>query len=257
MTPPESASPQDLQHEISLLRRRIADLEQECQSHRTVEQALRRNEELTRRITQSMLGGLVQVGINGQIVYANNEAQRILGMSFDELSQRYVHDFAPVTIHEDGSPYAAEDYPVSRCLRTGQPQTPALIGLKMPDGEVIWALFSAAPLTDPDGKTIGAVVTFLDMTQLRKTQEALRASDEQYRRLIEGVRLIRRETFWATRLRIGTRRSSGTATCIPRTAIALRRSRASTRPAAWITSSSIAWFTPTDAKSGSRTSRPW
>ena len=45
---------------------------------------------------------------------ANAEALRILGLSFDELTNKYTVDFEPETIFEDGSPCTNAEYPVTK-----------------------------------------------------------------------------------------------------------------------------------------------
>ena len=151
------------------------------------EQSLRRSEELNRRILDSVPGGIVQVSESGGILTANTEARRILGLNFDEQLQLYIADFEHQTIWEDGSPCRVEDYPVSRCLKTGQPQPPATIGVRRKDGSVAWAIFTAIPLTNVmSGKPSGAVMTFLDITERKRAEEALRAGQARYRSLAES-----------------------------------------------------------------------
>ena len=77
------------------------------------------------------------------------QSARILGLVYDDLLQRFVADFALQTIWEDGSPCAVEDYPVTKCLATHQPQSATTIGVRRPDGTVSWAVFTAIPLRDP------------------------------------------------------------------------------------------------------------
>lgn len=136
------------------------------------EEALRDSEEFNRRIVEALPGGIVRVAANGALQYANAEAQRILGLSFDELTQSYVVDFETKTFWEDGSPCPVEEYPVSKCLQTGKPQLPVTIGVQRPDGTITWAVYTAVPLLQA-GTVTGAVVTFLDLTA-RKQAEAER-----------------------------------------------------------------------------------
>ncbi len=155
------------------------------EAHRTLDQ-LRKNEELTRRILEAMPGGVVHVRHDGAILRANAEARRILGLRHDELTQRYVADFEPETVHEDGSPCAAGDYPVSRALATGEAQPPTTIGVRRRDSELSWASFTAVPVKDPDsGETSGAVVTFVDITEHKAALAALAESEERYKKLVE------------------------------------------------------------------------
>jgi PAS domain S-box-containing protein len=147
---------------------------------------LRESLELNRRIMEVIPGGIVHVRADGSIVTANPEALRVLGLSFDDLSQRYVADFDTETIHEDGTPCGYEHYPVSRALATGEPQSGHTIGVRRPDGQTSWAVFTAVPLEDPaSGGTAGAVVTFLDITERKRAERALAESEARYRELVE------------------------------------------------------------------------
>ncbi len=149
------------------------------------EEELRRSEELNRRIIEALPGGLVMVGPNGSIHQANSEAEAFLGLTWDRLSRRFVADFEPETIREDGSLFPVDDYPVTRCLRTGRSQPPATIGVRRPDGSVRWGIFTAVPLLSPAGEPEGAVVTFLDITDRKHAEEALRTNEERYRIIAE------------------------------------------------------------------------
>jgi two-component system cell cycle sensor histidine kinase/response regulator CckA len=144
--------------------------------------------EINRRIIETVAGGVVYVGAAGNILAANAEAQRILGLSYDALTHRYTQDFAPVTLWEDGSPCTLEDYPVTRALMTGEAQPPATIGARRPDGEVSWAVYTAVPVRSPeDGSVAGAVVTFIDITARRRVEEQLRDSEARLRSIMESV----------------------------------------------------------------------
>ena len=107
--------------------------------------------ELLRAIIEAVPGGVVHVDVNGAILRANAEALRVLGLSYDELTQLYTSDFETHTIYEDGRPCPVHEYPVSRALATGQPQPPVTIGVERPDGAVSWAVFRALPLKDKTG----------------------------------------------------------------------------------------------------------
>jgi PAS domain S-box-containing protein len=150
-------------------------------AHEAMEAHLQ-SETLNRWILEAVAAGVVLVAPDGSITRANPEAVRILGLAFDQLSSRYVADFATETIREDGSPCPVEEYPVARCLASGEPQPPATIGVRRPDGDVSWAVFTAAPLHDEERQTLlGVIVTFLDITERKRAEAALRESEERLR----------------------------------------------------------------------------
>ena len=144
-------------------------------------------EEINRRMIEAMPGGIVHVASDGAIVTANAEALRILGLTYDRDTHKYITDFDTSTIWEDGRVCPVADYPVARALATGQPQPPATIGVRRPDGATSWAIFTAVPMHDPAGGVAGVVVTFLDITEHKRVEIALRQSEARMRSILENA----------------------------------------------------------------------
>lgn len=141
---------------------------------------------LLSRVLEVMPGGIVTVTADGTFLTANAQAQSFLGLSWDELGERYVADFAPATFYEDGRPCPVEDYPVSRCIGTGLAQPPMTLGVRQPNGELRWGIFTALPL-EPENGSAGAVVTFVDITERRREEVRWRAQT----RLVDRVQVVR------------------------------------------------------------------
>ena len=54
------------------------------------------------------------------------------------------------------------------------------IGVRRPDGTLSWGVYTAEPLLDPEtGRTAGAVVTFVDITERKRAEEARRESEDR------------------------------------------------------------------------------
>ncbi|MFG0330621.1 MAG: PAS domain S-box protein [Phycisphaerales bacterium] len=155
---------------------------------RRTERELQTTQELNRQIIETMPGGMVRVRADGAIVEANAEAQRFLGLSFDQLRARYVEDFEAETIDEDGRPLPASAYPAVKCLESRQREGPLTIGVRRPDGSIGWAVFTAVPLIDSESDAVtDAIVTFLDISARKAAEEAIRRSERRLRRMVERL----------------------------------------------------------------------
>ena len=141
---------------------------------------------LLARILDVVPGGIVQIAEDGAISRANRQAQEFLGLSWDRLSERFITDFEGQTFYEDGSPCAVEDYPVTRCLATGAVQGPITLGVRQPDGELRWAIFTALPFPESGSGARGAVVTFVDITDRKRAEVRTRA----HAQLLDTVRMV-------------------------------------------------------------------
>lgn len=145
-------------------------------------------EETKRKVLAHLPVGLVHVSASGALLSANEEAQRILGLSWDELAERYVRDWEWETLHEDLSPCPAADLPVNRCLRTGEPQPGMVIGIRRPDGQITWAIYSAIPLFEPGSRNLlGVIVAFRDISERRHAEAALKANQARLRATLNAV----------------------------------------------------------------------
>src|SRR5262245_43565097 len=101
---------------------------------------------LGRDLMQALPGGAIYVERNGAIAWANAEAVRVIGLSYEALTKRSVADFEAATLHEDGTPCPLAEFPVMRALETGEPQPPRTYGTRRADGAITWSVFSALPV---------------------------------------------------------------------------------------------------------------
>ncbi len=69
----------------------------------------------------------------------------------------------------DGGSYPVEEMPTARALR-GESTHGALMVFRHPN-HAYWVVASAAPIKTPDGRFIGTVATYSDITPLHELQE--------------------------------------------------------------------------------------
>jgi PAS domain S-box-containing protein len=119
--------------------------------------------------------GVILQYANGTIGACNPSAERIIGLSADQMMGWTLVDPDWRTIHEDGSPFPTETHPAICTLRTGQSYADVVMGIVKPDETVIWIRINSHPLWRDDVTTPYAVViSFSDITHYKETELALR-----------------------------------------------------------------------------------
>ncbi|HUP45712.1 MAG TPA: ATP-binding protein [Thermoanaerobaculia bacterium] len=102
----------------------------------------------------------------GNAIYSNPMARRILDVDSDEFESRSATDTRWQTIHEDGTAFAADDYPINRSLLTGKPVHDVVMGIRRSDDSYTWVLINSEPIVAADrGLPTGVVAIFIDITE--------------------------------------------------------------------------------------------
>ena len=112
------------------------------------------------------------IDLQGNCTFANPACLRMLGYADSQaVIGRNMHDLFH-HMRADGSPYPASECPIHQSFRNGE-------GIHV-DDEVLWradgtsfpAEYWSHPVID-DGKVVGSVVAFLDITQRKRAEEEL------------------------------------------------------------------------------------
>ena len=153
-----------------------------------MQEALRESEERYRRLFETMTQGVVYQDADGQIIDANPAAQRILGLTLDQLRDRTSMDPRWRAIHEDGSDFSGDTHPAMVALRTGSPVQDVVMGVcHSTQQKYTWIKINAVPLIRLGAdKPYLVHVTFEDINEQRLAKQALLEGEERYRRLVEG-----------------------------------------------------------------------
>jgi len=137
------------------------------------------------KLIDSLNVGVLLQGSSAEILAANPAALDLLGLNEEQLLGKSSFDPDWKVVHADNSPYPGETHPVPVAIQTGQPVLNEVMGVFRPRiGDWVWLLVNAIPERAEDGSMF-VICTFTDITQLRKTEDALRESEERYRKLVE------------------------------------------------------------------------
>ncbi len=148
---------------------------------------LRVSEERYRSLVAALDEGIFLIDKNGMLLATNSTAERILGMTVQEIKKRTLFDPNWAAIHEDESPFEVADYPAVVTLRTGKALSNVVMGVRKPDGkQVTWISVNTQPLIrEGESLPYAVVSSFSDITEQLRAQAELRKSEEDYRLLFE------------------------------------------------------------------------
>jgi PAS domain S-box-containing protein len=119
---------------------------------------------------------------DGRVIEINREAQRILGTRSDTGLGPTCGLCLP-----DGSPLAADDYPATISLRTGQPVLNQLLGIEeSEDGQTRWLRVDCRPIGQAGAAPLVAV-TFVDVTELLEAQRRTVVTERKFRAIFENT----------------------------------------------------------------------
>lgn len=159
-----------------------------------VRDSRRRNNELRRQnelLLNSVGEGIVGADAEGLCTFANPAAAAITGWKVQDLIGNKVHD---VLHHSraDGTPYAIGDCPATAALKEGKHCHAADEVFWKKDGTSFPVEYTSTPMLE-NGKVIGGVTVFRDVTAQRRSENELRQqaaalveSEIRYRRLFES-----------------------------------------------------------------------
>jgi PAS domain S-box-containing protein len=132
------------------------------------EEALQRLTQQQQLILESAGEGIYGLDQEGKTTFVNAAAARILGYQAGELIGKPEHALFH-RARPDGSPYPAQECPIGDAIRRGVPHHVDNEVFWRKDGSSIPVEYLSAPMRD-DGRVIGGVVTFQEITERRRAE---------------------------------------------------------------------------------------
>ncbi len=161
---------------VAVIRDVTEQKEAEKERARLFSEAERRAAELNATIS-SMATGLIIYNMEGKAVWMNSIAEQTF--TSELFFNKTVGERQRIMAweKENGQPFLTEEIPAQRALR-GDTVHNVVLAAPFPD-RTVWISASAAPIRTPDGTMLGAVASFVDVTERKALERHLAEMNER------------------------------------------------------------------------------
>lgn len=153
-----------LEQLISAVERAIAEQRLIAERQR-VQDELRQERDLLSSIMQTSVAAIIMMDEQGRIVFTNDRAERMLGVSQSEAEQRLYNSPEWRITDYDGNPLPDDALPFRRVLASGRSIFDLPLAIEWPDGRRKCLLVNGAPLRDEAGAITRIVCQVIDVTE--------------------------------------------------------------------------------------------
>jgi PAS domain S-box-containing protein len=150
------------------------------------EEALQQERNLVNRIMETSPVAITMVDRQGKVTFANARAEKVLGLTKDDISQRSYNAPAWHITDYEGNPFPDDQLPFRQVMCTEKPVFDVRHAIEWPDGHRVLLSINGSPLRDDSGQIDGAVFAIEDITKRRRAEENLKESESRFRNIIEN-----------------------------------------------------------------------
>ncbi len=158
----------------------------ENEARNKAEAALRESEERFKLTMETSPAGIVRVDARGLTIYANQQAEKILGIRQKDGTGRFYNEPEWKITDFNGDPFPKENLPFAVVQKTGKPVFGIRHAIEGPGGKQVLLSINSAPLLDAQGTFEGMVATVEDITDKYQAEQNYQTL---FREMIDGFAL--------------------------------------------------------------------
>lgn len=155
-------------------RRAFVGVLRDLTERKQAEQALAQLTYRCELIVNSAGEGIYGLDVEGRATFVNSTAAHLLGYRVEEVVGRHMHTLMHHT-RQDGTPHPEEECPIYAAFRDGTVHHTETEVFWRKDGTSFPVDYTSSPLRDELGVLVGTVVTFQDISERKRAEEALRS----------------------------------------------------------------------------------
>jgi PAS domain S-box-containing protein len=174
----------DFSAKAGVLPGRHLTLLRDITDRKRVQEDLEDQKILLETILNQAADALVVCDAQGRYTFVNAAARRLALIDPEEITLEIAPEVWGEAYYPGGSRMTLEEWSTALALR-GETTLGRETRMVRPDGSHYDILISAAPLRNREGTIVGAVASFLDITERKQAEEALQQSEELYRTVVE------------------------------------------------------------------------
>jgi len=181
----EREAPRALQEENARLREENARLREENARLRATagdggREGASGERELLDAVMHTSVAMITVLNTAGEIIFANDQAEKLLGLTKDKLLGRSYDAPEWKATALDGGPWVDDLQPFTRVMRSGEPVFDMRHAIEWPNGKRRLLSINGAPIKDARGEIVRIVFSVADITERVRTEQILQ-------RIVEGT----------------------------------------------------------------------
>ncbi|MBD2185523.1 PAS domain-containing hybrid sensor histidine kinase/response regulator [Aerosakkonema funiforme] len=141
-------------------------------------------------LQQMPAAAIIAEAPSGRLLLGNKLVEKIWHQPFLEADSILQYQKNYRGFHPDGRLYAPEEWPLARSIATGEVITDEEINFQRGDGSRGIMRVRSTPIYSYEGAIVAGIMTFYDITERKRAKEALQASEERFRTLVNSMQDI-------------------------------------------------------------------